>query len=127
VTTAAPVLPTPAGTLGALTRDVSSAVAAGNLSADRGTAIEGDATQAVVDAGAGQVNRAAMDLQQAAAAIAGGAQDGSVPLSTASTSMLQADLSALANTLGLGAASTPPATVAGPPAPGHDNGGGKGH
>jgi hypothetical protein len=65
-----------------------------------------------------------MDLQQAAATIAGAAQDGSAPLSTASTSMLQADLSALANTLGLGAAGTPPTTVAGPP--GHDHGGGGG-
>jgi hypothetical protein len=68
------------------------------------------------------VSQAVNALAHAAATIAGGAQDGSIPPATAT--VLQADLSALATTLGLGAASTPPTTAAKPP--GHGGGGGGG-
>jgi hypothetical protein len=112
--------PTAATTLAALLRDVSSGVAAGTLPADAGTAIAGHASQAVADLRAGQVSQAATELAHAAATIAGGVHDGSIP--PAAATVLQADLSALANTLGLGAASTPPTTAAGPP--GHGGGGG---
>jgi hypothetical protein len=118
----AAVTPTPATTLAALLRDVSSGVAAGTLPADAGTAIAGQASQAVADLRAGQVSQAVNALAHAAATIAGGAQDGSIPPATAT--VLQADLSALATTLGLGAASTPPTTAAKPP--GHGGGGGGG-
>ena len=116
--------PTPATTLAALLRDVSSGVAAGTLPADAGTAIAGQASQAVADLRAGQVSQAVTALAHAAATIAGGVQDGSIP--PAAAPMLQADLAALATTLGLGAASTPPTTAAGPPHGGGDNGGDNG-
>jgi hypothetical protein len=111
-TTTAPTttttVPTGPTTLAALVRDLASGEGAGAIDPGSSQAISTQAQQAVSDQAAGNPSQAANALQQAAATIAHGAQNGNITQSEAAT--LQADLSTLAATLGLSAASTPPAT-----------------
>jgi hypothetical protein len=106
-TTIAPALTAPTA-LAALVRDVAAGVDGGTLSSGMGQAITTEAQQAVSDEAAGKPNQAADDLQQVAATIAAGEQNSMIPPSEGA--LLQGDLSSLANTLGLSAASTPPST-----------------
>jgi hypothetical protein len=132
-TTTTTAAPTPAMALGTLVSDVTSAVSAGTLSPGIGQIITNQAQQSVIDESAGHPNQAANDLQQVAATIAQGSQSGAIPPAEAAT--LQGDLSTLAATLGLSAASTPPTTTtpttatptAPAPTPGPLPGGGHGH
>jgi hypothetical protein len=107
-TTTTTTVPTGPTTLAALVRDLASGEAAGAIDSGSSQAISTQAQQAVSDQAAGNPSQAANALQQAAATIAHGAQNGNITQSEAAT--LQADLSTLAATLGLSAASTPPAT-----------------
>jgi hypothetical protein len=99
--------------LAALVSDVVSGMDAGTISQPVGQNIENQAQQAVTDEASGNPQQAANDLQQAATTIATGEQQGAIPAAEAAT--LQSALSALANTLGLGAAATPTTTLPGPP------------
>jgi serine/threonine protein kinase len=107
--------------LATLVRDVASGQVAGTIGTASGQAISSQAEQAVTDEAAGKQNQAANDLQQAAAAISGGIQNGSIAQAEGAT--LQSDLSVLAAALGLSAASTPPTA---PPTTAPGPGGGKG-
>jgi serine/threonine protein kinase len=109
--------------LAALVRDVASGVSAGTVDPGGGQSISNHAEQAVTDAAGGNPDQAANDLQQAAMTIANGINNGSIGQAEGVT--LQTDLSTLATTLGLSAASTPPTTPPGP-GDGHDHGGRKG-
>ncbi len=123
--------PTSAQALASLVGEVASGVTAHTVSASVGQMISTQAQQAVTDEVAGKPQQAANDLQQAATSIANGTQSGAIAASEGT--VLQADLSTLASTLGLSAASvapttvppTTPTTAAGPGA-GH-GGGGKGN
>ena len=99
--------------LAALVSDVVSGMDAGTISQPVGQNIENQAQQAVTDEASGNPQQAANDRQQAATIIATGEQQGAIPAAEAAT--LQSALSALANTLGLGAAATPTTTLPGPP------------
>jgi hypothetical protein len=94
-----------------------------------GQAISNQAQQAISDEAAGKPNQAANDLQQAAVSIANGVQ--SQKISRSQGSRLEADLTSLATTLGLSAASQAPPTSPGPPGQGQnqgeDQGQGNGH
>jgi hypothetical protein len=95
--------------LAALVRDIASGVDGGSLPSGIGQALSTQAQQAVSDEAAGQPQQAAQDLQQAAGIIANAEQNGGV--APAEGSILQADLSSLADAIGLGAAGQPPATT----------------
>jgi hypothetical protein len=90
-------------------RDVTSGIQGGTISPTTGQALTTQAQQAVTDELAGRPDQAARDLQQAAALIANAAQAGTMQPSEVTT--LQADLTALAGTLGLSAASQAPSTT----------------
>ncbi len=108
-TTTTTTLPSSSSALAALLGDVGSFETAGNIDKGSAQAISGAAEQAVSDEGAAKPSQAANDLQQAATAIQAGQQKGTISPSAAMT--LQQDLDALAATLGLSAASTPPTTA----------------
>ncbi|MDR3648964.1 MAG: serine/threonine-protein kinase [Acidimicrobiales bacterium] len=108
VTTTVPSAP---AALAALIRDLASATEAGTLGSGTARSISAPAQQAVSDEAAGRPNQAASDLQQAAQAIASAVQYGSI--SESEGTMLQTDLSALATSLGLSAAGSPPTTSSG--------------
>jgi hypothetical protein len=118
-TTTTPISPS-ATALGSLVADVTSGVSAGTVDPASGQTITDEAEQAVSDEAAGSPDQSAADLQQAAAAIADGEQNGTITGPEGNT--LQGDLSTLATALGLSSAGSPPTT--GPQIhPGH----GKGH
>jgi hypothetical protein len=108
----APPAPTAAGELAALTGHVTASVAAGSLSTEMGGAVTGDARQAISAAAGGSRTQAATDIQRALTAVASGVPDGSI--TTAAAGLLNADLTALATTLGISAATVPSSTA--PPA-----------
>ncbi len=120
-TTSTTAAPTPATALANLVRDATAGETSGAV--DQGSAqnIINQAQQAVTDSAAGRSSQAANDLQQAAMTISQGLQRGSI--TGAAATLLQQDLTALADVLGLGAAATPPATA--PPGPGGGHGAGK--
>jgi len=124
--------PTAAQALASLVGEVASGVTAHTVSSSVGQMISMQAQQAVTDEVAGKPQQAANDLQQAAASIANGTQSGAIAASEGP--VLQADLSTLASTLGLSAASAaptsvPPTTPTTSPGPGGGNKGkgGKGN
>jgi hypothetical protein len=128
-------IPTGPAALAGLTRDVAEALDSGAIDAGTGSAITGPATRALIDVQAGRTQQAANQLQQTAAVIDDGVQNGSI--SPSEGDLLQSDVATLATALGLGqtavsttAPTTPVPTAPGPtgPGPGHGNGGGgKGH
>jgi serine/threonine protein kinase len=122
-TTTTTTVPTGPTALAALVGDLASGEAAGTIDSPTSQSISTQAQQAVSQQAAGNPSQAANDLQQAAAAIADGVQNGNITQAEATT--LQADLSTLAATLGLSAASTPPTTAATPA--GGGGGAGNGH
>jgi len=113
--------PTPATALANLVRDATAGETSGSVDRASAQNIINQAQQAVTDSASGQSTQAANDLQQAAMAIANGLQNGSITQSEAG--LLQSDLVALADVLGLGAAATPPTTTAPGPGPGGGRGG----
>jgi serine/threonine protein kinase len=104
-----PVVPTAASRLSILTRDVNAGVAAGSLANAAGDAVTNDARQAISAAAAGNRGGAATDIQRALRTVSAGVQDGSV--TSREAQLLQADLSALAASLGVSAISTAPSTA----------------
>jgi len=115
--------PTPATALANLVRDATAGETAGSVDHASAQTIINQAQQAVTDSASGRSSQAANDLQQVATVIANGLQNGSITQSEAG--LLQSDLVALADLLGLGAAATPPTTAAPGPGPGPGHGGGK--
>jgi len=101
--------PTVAQALASLVGEVASGVTAHTVSTSVGQTISAQAQQAVTDEVAGKPQQAANDLQQAAGSIANGTRSGAV--AAPEGAVLQADLSTLASTLGLGAAGAAPSTV----------------
>ncbi|HXQ59807.1 MAG TPA: hypothetical protein VN799_06900, partial [Acidimicrobiales bacterium] len=93
----------------------------GAMDAGTGNAITGPADRAVADAQAGRTHQAAMQMQQAAAVIADGIQNGSISQSEGAT--LQGDIATLDSALGLNGTTTTPTTA---PGPGDGNGNGPG-
>jgi hypothetical protein len=84
------------------------------------------AQQAVTDFNSGNAAQAATDLQGVASDIANGLANSY--MTPASATLLQNDLTTLANVLGLSAAATPPTTTTAPgPPPGPGNGNGDGN
>jgi hypothetical protein len=118
-TSTTPISPS-ATALGSLVADVTSGVSAGTVDPASGQTITDEAEQAVSDEAADRPNESADDLQQAAAAISDGVENGTITGREENT--LQNDLSTLATTLGLSAAGSE-ATTPSPSHPGH----GKGH
>jgi serine/threonine protein kinase len=119
-TTTAPPLTAPTA-LAALVRDVATGVDGGTLTSGVGQAISSQSQQAVNDEAAGRPGQATNDLQQVAATIETGEQDGTIQPSEGS--LLQGDLASLASTLGLSAASNPPPTSTTTPTPAPPSGG----
>jgi len=115
--------PTPATALARLVRDATAGETSGSVDHAGAQNIINQAQQAVTDSASGKSSQAANDLQQAAMAIAQGLQKGSITPSAAG--LLQSDLVALADVLGLGAAATPPTTAAPGPGPAGGHGGAK--
>jgi hypothetical protein len=105
------VVVTPASTLATLEGDVTSGMDDGTVPPGLGHSITDGAQQAVSAEAAGWPQQAANDLEQVAATIASNGPDGSGSLSGGESSTLQADLSALADALGLGAAGEAPTTT----------------
>jgi serine/threonine protein kinase len=110
-TTTVPSAPT---ALAALVRDIASGVDTGSVSPNVGQNLGADAQRAVTAEATGQPDQAVSALQQAATTIATQEQSGA--LLPGEAAVLQSDLSALAATLGLSAASEAPTTTA-PTAP----------
>ena len=113
--------------LAALVHDIASGQVAGTLDTASGQAISSAAERAVTNQAAGMSKPAAKELQQAAMVIATGFQRGTI--TQAGQTTLQGDLSVLAASLGLSAASNPPVTASPSPgpAPGNKHGNGDGN
>jgi hypothetical protein len=127
-TTTTTTLPSGPTALAALVGAVAAGESAGTVDPGIGQSISNQGEQAIADEAARKSNQATRDLQQAATTIATGVQNGKI--NPAEGSVLQSDLSALATSIGLSAAGSPPATQpAGPgqgPGPGHGQGNGPG-
>ncbi|HUZ44441.1 MAG TPA: protein kinase [Acidimicrobiales bacterium] len=115
---------TPATALANLVRDATAGETSGSVDHASAQNIINQAQQAVTDSASGNSSQAVNDLQQAAMAISQGLQHGTITGSAAT--LLQQDLTTLADVLGLGAAATAPTTA--PPGPGghHKPGNGNG-
>jgi hypothetical protein len=107
--TTSTTIPTAPSALAGLVQDVTSGVDAGTVNPGLGQQLTALAQQAVTDEAGGNAQQAADDLQQAATLIATGEQNNGIASSEAP--VLQGDLSTLASTLGLPAASTPETTT----------------
>jgi serine/threonine protein kinase len=108
-----------------LESDISAGVSAGAIDSGSGQAIGTQAQRAVSDAGAGDLDQAANDVQRAGLLVAGDLIEGTIDPSTAST--LQADPAGLSAALGLSGANTVPTTPNFAPGPGHGQGNGNGN
>ncbi len=128
-TTTTTTLPSPNHALTAFINDVIAGQTAKLIGPQTGQALSSSAQQAVVDAGNGNANLAANDLQQVATSIATGVSSGYI--AQANGVVLQRDLTTLAKALGLGAAATPSSTTTSTTTtfsgPGNGNGPGNGH
>jgi hypothetical protein len=108
-TTTTTTLPSPSHALTKLINDVVAGQTARLIGPQVGQSLSMGAQQAVVDAGNGNADLAATDLQQVATTIATGVSGGHI--AKANGVILQSDLTTLAKALGLGAAATPSSTT----------------
>jgi eukaryotic-like serine/threonine-protein kinase len=108
-TTTTTALPTPSHALTTFINDVVAGQTAKLIGPQVGQSLSMGAQQAVIDAGNGNADLAATDLQQVATTIATGVSSGHI--AKASGVLLQSDLTILAKALGLGAAATPSSTT----------------
>jgi serine/threonine protein kinase len=128
-TTTTTTLPSPSHALTKLINDVVAGQTAKLIGPQVAQSLSMGAQQAVTDAGSGNADLAATDLQQVATTIATGVSSGHI--AKASGVILQSDLTTLAKALGLGAAATPSSTTTSTSTttllPGNGNGNGGGH
>jgi hypothetical protein len=108
-TTTTTTLPSPSHALTKLVNDVVTGETARLIGPQVGQSLSMGAQQAVIDAGNGNANLAATDLQQVATTIATGVSGGHI--AKANGVLLQGDLTTLAKALGLPAAATPSSTT----------------
>ena len=108
-TTTTTTLPSPSHALTKLINDVVAGQTARLIGPQVGQSLSMGAQQAVVDAGNGNADLAATDLQQVATTIATGVSGGHI--AKGNGVLLQSDLTTLAKALGLGAAATPSSTT----------------
>jgi serine/threonine protein kinase len=131
-TTTTTALPTPSHALTTFINDVVTGQTARLIGPQVGQSLSMGAQQAVIDAGNGNADLAATDLQQVATTIATGVTGGHIAKANGVT--LQSDLTLLAKALGLGAAATPSSTTSTTTStttpstgPGNGNGNGNGN
>jgi serine/threonine protein kinase len=108
-TTTTTALPSPSHALTTFINDVVAGQTARLIGPQTGQSLSMGAQQAVIDAGNGNADLAATDLQQVATTIATGVTSGHIAKANGVT--LQGDLTILAKALDLGAAATPSSTT----------------